>query len=568
MKKTTMQTVLFIVPPNLTFEDYVNPPAASRHVKKADGRIYGNLATDMPLGVLSMSAYAKKLLPVHSKLIDYNVELNMIEEFSFASYADYFRHDLAQRVFERTPDIIGVSSLFTPSFFSLLDLARCCRERFPNTVIVGGGSVPSSMYADIFACCDAFDALCYGEGEKPLLALIAADDKPRALRDGKAWITREKFNAGATFSHDFVERLDDIPFYDYDICDLAQYGINPAMTAYAAVKENRANHFQVMTSRGCPFKCTFCASHIVHGRQMRYYSEERVREDFTRLHDRYSADTLVFQDDHFMSDKTRALNIINTVHDLGLTAVFQNGLALYALDRPILEALKIAGVSHLVLAVESGSERVLRHVMHKPLKLAIVQRVAHDCRELGIYASVNILIGMPGETKQDIEDAREFLKTIDANWFIILCASPLVGSEMYATCEEKGYLKDNYLGADYRRAVVETEDFSAAYIQETLYDLNIELNFVLNADVRLGHDAVALQGFENAIRAKHDHAVAYHFAAGCLERLGDASRAAQYHARAQEIVRADPFWRGYFERFALPISNLGDDATTLVQGMR
>lgn len=556
-ESTSMQRILFIIPPNLTFEDYVDPPSASRQVKKADGRSYGNLATDMPLGVLSMSAYAKKhYLSVHTELIDFNVELNRTDNFVFNSYYDYFRYYLAQRLCEHQPDIIGISSLFTPSFFSLLDLAHCCRECFPNAIIIGGGSVPSNMYTDIFAHCDAFDGLCYGEGEKPLLALIEATDKRQSLQQGLAWITHEKLEAGSAFEHDFIENLDEIPFYDYDICDLAQYGINPAMTAYAAVKEKSSNHFQVMTSRGCPFKCTFCASHKVHGRKMRYYSLERVQEDFSRLRDFYGADTLVFQDDHFMGDKQRALDIVNMVHDLGMTAVFQNGLALYALDRKMLEVLKCAGVNHLVLAVESGSERVLRHVMHKPLKLSIAQRVANDCRELGIYASVNILIGMPGETKQDIENAREFLKTVDANWFIILCASPLVGSEMYAICEDKGYLKDNYLGADYRRAVVETEDFTAAYIQETLYDLNIELNFVHNADVRLGYYAVALQGFENAIRAKNDHAIAYYFAAQCLDKLGEVGKAAQYTKQAMHIVQENPFWRGYFEKFDLPIQDL------------
>ncbi len=540
-------------PPNLTFEDYVNPPSSSRQIEKADGHSYGNLATDMPLGVLSMSAYVKKYTPVCSYLIDFNIELNNTDSFEFDSYYEYFQHYFSKRTFEFKPDIIGISSLFTPSFFSLIDLAHCCREYFSDAIIVGGGSVPSNMYADIFAHCNAFDALCYGEGEKPLQALIEATDKQQSLRQGLAWITHEKLEAGTTFEHDLIENLDEIPFYDYDICDLAQYGINPAMTAYATVKEKSSNHFQVMTSRGCPFKCTFCASHKVHGRKMRYYSLDRVREDFLRLHDYYGADTLVFQDDHFMGDKQRALDIVKIVRDLAMTAVFQNGLALYALDRQMLEALKCAGVNHLVLAVESGSERVLRHVMHKPLKLSIAQRVATDCRELGIYASVNILIGMPGETKKDIEDAREFLKTINANWFIILCASPLVGSEMYEVCEKKGYLKDNYLGADYRRAVVATEDFTADYIQETLYDINIELNFINNADVRLGYYAIALQGFENAIRAKNDHAIAYYFAAQCLDKLGEIEKAEQYIEKAMCIVQKNWFWRGYFEKFNLPI---------------
>jgi len=86
-----------------------------------------------------------------------------------------------------------------------------------------------------------------------------------------------------------------------------------------------------------------------------------------------------------------------------LKAVFQNGLALYALKREFLEALKKAGVENLLLSIESGNENVLKKIMKKPLKLPIVQRVVDDCRELGIYTNANIIVGMPGETPEDIE---------------------------------------------------------------------------------------------------------------------------------------------------------------------
>ena len=69
-------------------------------------------------------------------------------------------------------------------------------------------------------------------------------------------------------------------------------------------------------------------------------------------------------------------------------------------------------MNNLVLSVESGSNRVLKEIMHKPLDLSIVKRVIADCRELGIASDISILIGLPGETKQDIEDARTFLKTL------------------------------------------------------------------------------------------------------------------------------------------------------------
>ncbi|MGC9197170.1 MAG: radical SAM protein, partial [Syntrophobacteraceae bacterium] len=192
---------------------------------------------------------------------------------------------------------------------------------------------------------------------------------------------------------------------------------------------------------------------------------------------------------------------------------FQSGLPLYALDRNTLEAIRDTGSRELVLPIESGSDRVLKDIMHKPLELSIVQRVISDCRDLGIDTDANILIGLPGETKQDIEDTRAFLKTLDATWFRIYVATPLVGSEMLDTCIKNKYLKGSYIGCDFKKAVVETRDFTAEYIQEKAYALNLELNFVENSDMRLGNYAAALKGFENTIRVKSDHAFACYFAA-------------------------------------------------------
>ncbi|OQW92882.1 MAG: B12-binding domain-containing radical SAM protein [Thiotrichaceae bacterium IS1] len=552
--------ILFLVPPNITFGHFVKPDPNMRQVIKGDGKAYGNLMTDMPIGLMSMSAYVKEKsqVAVDIQLVDFNIELNNLDTFDYDSYLEYFLDYLSNQHSGYKPDIIGVSSLFTPSYFALLDLGRACRTRFPESIIVAGGSVPSSMYKQIYSATNDFDALCYGEGELPFLGLIESEDALSYIEENASWITKTKIDSGVVFEHHFIENLDEIPFYDYDLCDPVKYGINPGMTAYAPVKDKRTNAFHVMTSRGCPFKCTFCASHKVHGRKMRYYSLERVRADFDQLKNQYLAGTLIFQDDHLMGDVKRAYDIIRMVKELELTAIFQNGLALYALDRKMLEALRDAGVTQLVLAAESGSERVLKKVMRKPLKLSIVKQVANDCRDLGIYTNVNILIGMPGETKEDIEDSREFLKGINANWFIILAASPLVGSEMYDICEEKGYLADNYLGSDYRRAVVQTPDFSAQYIQEKMYEMNIELNFVENADFRKGDYSTALKGFENAIRAKNDHAIAYYFAAQCYEKLGDRLKGIEYMDKARRYSR-DSFWSKYIDKFKIPIVATTDE---------
>lgn len=547
-----MNRILFIVPPHITYDDFVHPSFNARVVPKTHGS-FGNIFTDMPLGIMALSAYLKKDLAVATFLIDFSVELNKLDHFDYPNFDSFFRAVLEERSRQQgVPEIVCISALFTPSYRNVLTLSQSCRELFPSALIVAGGGVPTNLYREIFRDSSAFDALCFGEGERPLHDLVAAPDRQHLLAEHPSWMTRAKVEGHATFRHDFIQDLDDIPFYDYAICDIDEYGLNPAITAYGSLDEKRQN-FHVMTSRGCTSRCSFCSSHTVHGRAMRYYSVARVREDFTRLRDIYGARTIVFQDDHLLGNKRRAHEIIKIVKELQLTAVFQNGLALYALDRKMLEALKGAGLNQIVLAVESGSDRVLREIMHKPLDLAIVRRVADDCRELDIYTNVNILIGLPGETKEDIDTARDFLLTTNANWFIILCATPLVGSEMLEICLEKGYLSGDYIDCDYKKAIVSTEDFSAEYIQERAYQLNLELNFVHNSDMRRGDWGAALKGLENAIRAKNDHVLAYYYAAKCHESLGNDERAEEYREKAQRFATNSPFWRRYVELFQLPL---------------
>ena len=548
-KEVKMDRILFINPLNIGFDDFINH--SYNIVQKKYGN-YGDVLTDMPLGVLSLSAYIKKHTAAETKLVDFNIVLNKLESFDYRSFADFFRDFLSdQGLVDFAPSIIGISTLFTPAYRNMLDIAQCCRDIFPSAVILAGGGVPTNAYNEIFRDSTCFDALCYGEGEKPLLGLVEANDKFRHLEENPSWITRRKVESGSTFQHDFIKNLDEIPFYDYGICETDEYGLNPVITTFASLDEKKQS-FHVMTSRGCPFRCCFCSSSTVHGRSMRYYSIDRVRDDFKRVRDQYRANIIIFQDDHLMANRQRVFEIIDIVKELQMTPVFQSGLALYALDRKMLETLKSAGVNPLVLSVESGSERVLKEIMHKPLNLSIVKRVVDDCRELGIYTDVNILIGLPGETKQDIEDTRAFLKTINATWFRINRATPLVGSEMLDICLKKNYLKGNYLDCSFKKAIVGTEDFSAEYIKEVTYTLNLELNFLENSDYRLGNYEVALKGFENAIRAKNDHAIAYYYAAKCYEKLGDLEQSQQYINTAK-MNALKPFWRKYVDMFNIPI---------------
>ncbi|WP_167730218.1 radical SAM protein [Terasakiella sp. SH-1] len=503
---------------------------------------------------MALSAYVKVYTDAEVKCVDFCTVLNRAETFDYPDFETFFDQYLASpEITDFAPTIIGISALFTTTYENMIMIVKSCRALFPNAIILGGGAVPTNMYREIFSHTDCFDALLHGEGERPLVELIKAEDKQVAINGNSCWITPEKVAEKQSFTFDFIEELDEIPTYDYDVIDLADYRLNPTISAYPGADSSKQN-VTYMTSRGCPFRCVFCSAHSLHGRKMRFYSLERMRQDFTLLKEKYGTELIIFQDDHFMADTDRAHEVLALLKELGLSAFFPNSLTLYALDRPMLEALKAVNVKILILAVESGSGRVLKEVMKKPLKLPIINRVVDDCHDLGIDTDVNIIIGLPGETKKDMQDARDFLKTLHATWFRVYTAVPLVGSEMYENCIENGYIEDGFIDGDFKNAVIETEDFTSEYVQRMAYTMNIELNFVHNGEMKRGNYGRALMDFKNTIRVKDDHAFAYYYAAQCFEKLGDEEQSVVYKKQYNQIMQGSEFWQEYAAEFNVPAS--------------
>lgn len=234
-----MKRILFVVPPYVEFDSFVNPGFNERTVVKKIGN-YGSVVTDMPIGLLSLSAYLKKHTAVEVKLVDFNIVINKIENFEYSSFSELF-HDFlsAKEWLNYAPGIIGISVLFTPSYCNMVDIARVTCDIFPASLIIAGGGVPTNMYKEIFRDSACFDALCYGEGEKPLLGLVKAINKRKYLKTNPSWITEEKVQSKQSFQHDFIENLDEIPFYDYDILNVSEYGLSPTINSYASFNDKK-----------------------------------------------------------------------------------------------------------------------------------------------------------------------------------------------------------------------------------------------------------------------------------------------------------------------------------------
>ena len=148
-----MKKILFILPPNIIFKEFFYPAKHNtRLISKNDGREYGVVFTDMPLGCLSLSAYIKsKCQDIDTKLINFNTLLYTLKtshlQNSFYSLFYEYLNEMSQ---EYKPDIICISSLFMSNYQSTIELSKICKILFPNAVLILGGGVPTNLYREIF----------------------------------------------------------------------------------------------------------------------------------------------------------------------------------------------------------------------------------------------------------------------------------------------------------------------------------------------------------------------------------------------------------------------------------
>ncbi|MDR1351335.1 MAG: cobalamin B12-binding domain-containing protein, partial [Zoogloeaceae bacterium] len=140
--------ILFLVPMHITFGTFTNPDDNQRTCWKQDGRFYNLPPTDLPLGILSISAFLKKYVDVVVELLDFNVEAVTCATFAYDSFFAFARDRLSQLDFK--PDLIGISCLFSPAFQNFMETGQAARQVFADAIIIGGGNIPTSAWQEIW----------------------------------------------------------------------------------------------------------------------------------------------------------------------------------------------------------------------------------------------------------------------------------------------------------------------------------------------------------------------------------------------------------------------------------
>ena len=339
----------------------------------------------------------------------------------------------AARILALRPDVIGLSCM-TFSYVYLYALAGLLEEATDAPIIIGGYHV--QFYPKEIVSHRRFDVAVTGEGEITLAEIVACIDRfgPRGYRAhlgaiaGVAFLD-ERGDVRQTEARDALGDLDALPHPARHLLRRDLYRQNhlpPPCTA-------------IVTTRGCPFSCSFC-SRTREDRIARYHSPEYVVDEVTAVAEAGYRSFFVY-DDTFTLHKKRVIALANGIaaRRLGLTWSAQTRVELFTDE--VAEALAAAGCEAMSFGIESGDEGMLER-LDKRNTLEDARRAFERCRKHGMRAICGIMVGIPEETPDAFENTKAFLKATKPDWFKANILVPYPGSPLYRDLMARGKIDD------------------------------------------------------------------------------------------------------------------------------
>jgi len=378
---------------------------------------------------------------------------------------------IERAVREAGPDIVGITNQFSQQKSLALEAARRIKALDPGIRVIIGGPTASARPGD-FLGSGLFDLAVVGEGEETILDILRFTQGRAALNEipGLAWTDRGKLRINPPKR---IENLDALPFPAYHLLDLERYfdlsrrglGTRPADPFERPLRD-----MSLITSRGCPYNCVFCSIHASMGKRWRANSPEYVLRHVEHLVKAFRVELVHFEDDNFTFNRRRVQAILKGLAPLNVEWDTPNGIRADTLDRETLVLMKQSRVKEIRVALESGSQRVLDEVIGKRLDLARAVRVCRECHELGLPVSSFYVIGLPGETRREIDLTLDLAFRLMSAYGVsphVSIANPLEGTPLFDACDEGGCLVPaGEPGAFVNgRRAIHTGEFSAGDIE-------------------------------------------------------------------------------------------------------
>jgi len=369
------------------------------------------------LGLLYLAAYLKKNNPEHKvKILD-----SQVEELTYAELKEVIKEDV--------PDIVGLPAMtFTiKDVIRTINLIKSINEDI--VVVLGGPHV--NLFPDETISIKGVDFVVLGEGEPAFLDLVNNISNFERLKEIGGLVFRENGHIVNTGTRPLIQDLDALPFPRRDLTPYKKY---TSLLATSSVVTT------MFTSRGCPYKCSFCdRPHL--GNKFRYRSAENVVAEIEECIEMGIGEILIY-DDTFTVNRQRVVDICNLIIKKNLRFTWDIRARVNTVDYDLLKLMKTAGCARIHYGVESGNPEILK-ILKKGITLDQVQTAFKLSKKVGISTLGYFMIGSPTETKETIMQTINFALNLDCDFAHFTITTPFPGTELYRDALKQGIIKED-----------------------------------------------------------------------------------------------------------------------------
>ncbi|VAX23984.1 hypothetical protein MNBD_NITROSPINAE02-2206, partial [hydrothermal vent metagenome] len=375
-----------------------------------------------------------------------------------------------ERVAGYEPDII-LMEVATASYLVDTYWLMKIKERLPNVKTIWAGTHVSAIKGKLLDENPMIDFLLTGEFEKSGLNLIEAIKNESGYSDIKGIIYRD--DKGVTIENPpckLIEDLDDLPEPERLRVSIYRYNDLFAGMEYPSL--------QIHASRGCPFPCIYCLwpQTLYGGQNYRVRSPEKVVDEIEKLVSEFGFKSVYFDDDTFNLGKKRILKICEEMGKRKLDIKWGAMARADTSDYETFEAMKKAGLVGIKFGVESGSQELVNNA-EKDLDLSKVEKAVQWCKELSIKTHLTFTFGLPGETKETIDETIAYAKKLKPDSIQFSITTPFPGTKYYDMYKEKGNILTNewekFDGGQY--TVIKSDNLSTEELENAVNRANIEV---------------------------------------------------------------------------------------------
>ncbi len=388
---------------------FLNPPQTSSKYK-----FLGVVAPSLGIGYMA------------AVLEEYGYDVDVLD----ASALELTYDEIGEEILKRNPDIVSISAL-TPTIGVALDSADKVKQVKPDTVVVLGGYHPTFEFKSVLEE-PSVDVVVRGEGEYTFLELVQTIEMGGDLAnvEGLAFHDEKDSSLVVTPDRPIIVDLDELPFPAFHLFPMEKYKILNITTNVATI----------ITTRGCPMKCSFCSSAALHGDHLRRRSYQNVCDEIEIRLREQNIDTIAFMDDTFTLNKKYVLDFCAEIKKRNLKFWWGCTSRVDTLDEELLEIMKDAGCITIFIGVESADQQMLEK-MNKNITVSKTENAFRTARKVGIRTIASCVIGMPEDTRKSIAKTIEFVKSLNPNYALYSLATPYPGTRFYNETFKKNLIQ-------------------------------------------------------------------------------------------------------------------------------